>query len=73
MDNKLNFGKKVIFYRKKKKITQTDLAELIGVQRCAIGRIERGETFPNSTVLFKLASALNTKLVNLFDFDNEIK
>lgn len=72
MNYKQEFGKKVLFYRKNLKITQTQLADEISVKRGTIGRIERGEFFPNSSLLFKLAPALNIKLVNLFDFDNEI-
>lgn len=69
MDEKILFGKKVSFYRKKRKLTQTQFAEILNVKRSTIGRIERGEFFPKSNLLFKLPKALDTKLVNLFDFE----
>lgn len=72
MDYKIEFGKKIQFYRKINKFTQEHLALLVDTTRGTIGRIERGQHFPQCTLLFNLAAVLNVKLVDLFDFENEL-
>ena len=48
--------------RKKKGITQQQIAELTGMQRTNIVRIERGRYSPTIEVLVKLAAALDMDL-----------
>ncbi|KKQ50578.1 MAG: Transcriptional regulator, XRE family [Candidatus Woesebacteria bacterium GW2011_GWB1_38_5] len=48
--------------RRKKGITQTELAKRIGTKQTAIARIESGRANPTLLFLEKLASALDTKL-----------
>ena len=45
--------------------TQSKLAELSGVHRVTIARIESGEISPNVRTLEKLAKALNVKVDEL--------
>ena len=45
--------------RNNNKISQQELAKLVGVHYTNIGRYERGEAVPSANVLNKLAQALN--------------
>ncbi len=46
--------------RKKKGLSQNQLAELINVHFAQVSRYERGETKPNAEAMTKLAGALDT-------------
>jgi len=61
-----NFGKKIAVERKKKKITQEQLAELVDVHRTYIGFIEQGKRNPSVVNIKKIASALDISLGDLF-------
>jgi transcriptional regulator with XRE-family HTH domain len=60
MLNKTEFADRLKQLRKKKGISQSDLAELIEVHFTQVSRYERGETKPNAEAMTKLAKALNT-------------
>lgn len=51
--------------RQETRLTLDHLAELSGVSRAMISKIERGVSVPTATVLGKLAGALNTSLSQL--------
>jgi len=52
------FGDRLKQARTKKKISQQELARLVGVHYTNIGRYERGEADPSTNVLNKIAQAL---------------
>lgn len=52
----MNIGEKIKKYRKSKDITQEVLAERIGVTYQAISKWERGDSFPDITLLPALAN-----------------
>lgn len=52
--------------RRKKKISQAQLAAKVGMKQSAIGRIESGEQNLTMETLFKIADALGKKLVVKF-------
>jgi len=52
-------------YRKKNKMTQKDLAKLVGVSPDYISQIERGR-IPGMVTAIKLAKLFNTTLEDLF-------
>ena len=62
------FGLNVVYYRKRKKLTQLQLAELIDVDRSHISAIELGNVGVSFDVIFKLCEALGVKPKELFDF-----
>ena len=62
------FGLNVVYYRKKKKLTQLQLAELAEVDRSHISAIELGNVGVSMDVLFKLCEVLNVTPKELFDF-----
>lgn len=57
--------------RKKKKLTQKQLAKLSGLPLLTVGRIERGECSPRLENATKIASALEVPLEALVEKDKE--
>ncbi len=62
------FGLNVVYYRKRKKLTQLQLAELIDVDRSHISAIELGNVGVSFDVIFKMCQVLDIKPRDLFDF-----
>ena len=62
------FGLNVVYYRKRLKITQLQLAELVDVDRSHISAIELGKVGVSFDVIFKLAEVLQITPKDLFDF-----
>jgi transcriptional regulator with XRE-family HTH domain len=60
MLNKTEFSDRLKDLRKRKGISQGELAELIEVHFTQVSRYERGETKPNAEAMTKLAKALDT-------------
>ncbi|GAB3018928.1 hypothetical protein GCM10027051_24990 [Niabella terrae] len=60
MLNKTEFADRLKDLRKRKRISQGELAELIEVHFTQVSRYERGETKPNAEAMTKLAKALDT-------------
>ncbi len=63
-----HFGLNIVYYRKKKKLTQLQLAELVDVDRSHISAIELGNVGVSFDVLFKLCEVLEITPRELFDF-----
>ena len=61
------FGLNVVYYRKRKRLTQMKLAELVGVDRSHISAIEVGNVGVSFDVIFKLCEVLDTTPKQLFD------
>ena len=62
------FGLNVVYYRKKNKLTQLQLAELVDIDRSHISAIELGNVGVSFDVIFKMCQVLNIKPKDLFDF-----
>ena len=62
------FGLNVVYYRKKRKLTQLQLAELAEVDRSHISAIELGNVGVSMDVIFKLSEVLEIAPKDLFDF-----
>ncbi len=62
-----NFGLNIVYYRKKKKLTQLQLAELVDVDRSHISAIELGNVGVSMDVIFKLCEVLEIKPKDLFE------
>lgn len=62
------FGLNVVYYRKRKKLTQLQLAEKIDVDRSHISAIELGNVGVSFDVIFKMCEVLEIDPKNLFDF-----
>jgi len=62
------FGLNVVYYRKKKRYSQTQLAELVDIHRTYVSAIELGKVSVSFDVLFKLAEVLEVTPNKLFEF-----
>ena len=62
------FGLNVVFYRKRRKMTQLQLAELVGIDRSHISAIALGNVGVSFDVIFKLCEVLGVSPKELFDF-----
>ena len=52
------FGLNVVYYRKRKKLTQLQLAELVDIDRSHISAIELGNVGVSFDVIFRLCEVL---------------
>jgi transcriptional regulator with XRE-family HTH domain len=62
------FGLKVKEYRKKKNLTQAQLAELVNIDGKHISCIESGKNFPSPDLMGRLADALSIEPKAFFEF-----
>lgn len=62
------FGLNVVYYRKKLRLTQLQLAELLDIQRSHISAIELGNVGVSFDLIFKMCEVFNIKPKELFDF-----
>ncbi len=61
------FGLNVVYYRKKKRLSQTQLAELVDIHRTYVSSIELGKVSVSFDILFKLSQALEIPVSKLFE------
>ena len=59
------FGERLVLVRKKKKVSQDELAKAIGAHAPVIGRYERNEVKPSIEVATKMAEVLGVSLYYL--------
>ncbi len=57
--------------REKRKLTQEALAEKVDVTRQTILFLEKGKYNPSLRLAYKIAKVLNSKIENLFSFEDE--
>jgi len=58
----MDFGTIVADLRKEKKISQTDLANRLGIHKNVLGRYERNEVLPSIDIARKIADILEVSL-----------
>jgi putative transcriptional regulator len=56
--------------RKERKITQEQLAELVGVSRQSINAIERGKYTPSTVLSLKISEIFNTTVNKIFELES---
>lgn len=56
-------------FRKEKKLSQTQLAEMVGVSKNTISSIETGQFAPTAKLAYVLCIALDIKFEDLFYFE----
>ena len=67
-DRYQKFGLNVVYYRKAKRLTQLQLAELVDIDRSHISAIELGNVGVSMDVIFRLSDVLGITPKELFDF-----
>lgn len=60
--DRLQLARRVKFLREKHRLTQEQLAELVGTKQPAIARLEAGTVLPRLDLLEKIAYALDARL-----------
>ena len=53
--------------RKKRNLTQIELAKLTGISKSSVSRYEREELWPDMLEMEWIALAMNVKITDLFD------
>lgn len=66
-----NIAKKVRYYRKKNRLTQEQLSEMLGLNLKYIGHVERCERRISNTTLIKLFILLKIQPEEFYKFDNK--
>lgn len=69
MDDQLQLKNNLKQIRKEKRLSQTDLAELVGVSRNTISSIETGQFNPTAKLALLLCIALDKHFEEIFYFD----
>ena len=65
-------GRNIQKYRKIKKLTQEQLAEMINLETISLSRIETGKNYPTSENLSKISKILNVDPYEFFIFEQEL-
>lgn len=65
------FKTKIHEYRKAMNIQQSELAEMVGVRRETIGKLENGKYNPSLKLAMDIAKAFGTTVEDIFIFDND--
>ena len=68
----MSFGERIAVIRKKKGLSQDELAKKVGTISVTIGRYERDEIKPSVDVAAKIAGALDTSLDYLVGNSDEV-
>ena len=63
------FGKNIAKYRKEKKLTQNQLAELLDITREHLAKVETAKKGISINLLFKLSETLKVAEKEFFNFD----
>ncbi len=71
MDIKKGVGQNIQEARRKFKLTQEELAELIGIETISLSKIETGKSYPTSENLAKIAKILQVEPYEFFLFEKE--
>lgn len=69
MNNELILKNNLKFIRTEKNLSQTQLAEMVGVSRNTISSIETGQFNPTARLALILCIALDKKFEEMFYFD----
>ncbi len=70
MKGKLN--NRIRVYRAEHRLSQSDLAERIGVTRKTISTIEVGRFVPSTVIALKIARYFNVPVEDIFSLDDDV-
>ncbi len=70
MLNTIQFGKYLSDLRKKKDMTQSEVADKLNLTRQAISRYETGDSFPDISILVEIAKIYEVSLTDLINSGN---
>ena len=67
--SKYQFDSKIHIYRAAKRMTQQELADLVGVSRQTIMQHERNRYNPSMLLAYSIAKVFGVSIEELFDFE----
>lgn len=70
--DKYKFNSKIHVYRATKRMSQQELADLVGVSRQTIIQLERNRYNPSMLLVYSIAKVFDVSIEDLFDFE-EVK
>lgn len=73
MDELRQIGQNISKIRKRRGMTQLDLAAATGMEENAVGRIETGRTNPTVKTLLRIAKALEVPLTELVKLKSSVR
>jgi transcriptional regulator with XRE-family HTH domain len=62
------FGTRIRELRKAQRLTQEQLADVLGIEQKHVSLIEHGKSYPSLDRLVRIAEALNVPLPSLFEY-----
>lgn len=68
---KYSFDSKIHIYRATKRMSQQELADLVGVSRQTIIQLERNRYNPSMLLAYSIAKVFEVAIEDLFDFKKE--
>lgn len=69
--DRYKFESKIHVYRATKRMTQQELADLVGVSRQTIMQLERNRYNPSMLLAYSIAKVFEVTIEDLFDFKEE--
>ena len=66
--NKYQFESKIHVYRATKRMTQQEIADLVGVSRQTVMQLERNRYNPSMLLAYSIARVFDVTIEDLFDF-----
>ncbi len=69
--DRYKFESKIHVYRATKRMTQQELADLVGVSRQTIMQLERNRYNPSMLLAYSIAKVFDVAIEDLFDFKEE--
>ena len=70
MEDKLIFNNRIRMWRAEKRISQGELADMVGVSRQTISSIENLQFVPSARLAYLICIALDKKFEEVFFFEN---
>ena len=71
--SKLKIGEKIRAKRRKRELTQEELASILGVSKAAVSKWENEESYPDITLLPQIAQLFHITMDELFGYTLEYK
>ncbi len=72
MNTKQSIGRRIKVLRKKRELSQEEVASKADISPNYVSRMERGTENPTLDMLIKISEALNVELWDLFDYKYEV-
>lgn len=66
--NRYQFESRIHVYRATKRMTQQELADLVGVSRQTVMQLERNRYNPSMLLAYSIAKVFDVAIEDLFDF-----